>query len=110
MRAARAWALGGTCEQCPRAPVFPARCVEEEPIEWRDDAADEGGTWCPVFLWIERQSALKTWTMAERGHLPRAGGWQEQDAIVIEQIDIIGAAVERAKAQRAAEAAAQGEH
>lgn len=82
--------------------MFPVRCVEEDAIDWRDDAPEEGGTWCPVHLWIERQPALKDWTMAERGHLPRAGGWQEQDAIVIEQLEVIGNAVARVRAEAAA--------
>ena len=93
--------LGGTCSMCPRLPVFPARCVEPEPVEWRDDAPDEGGEICPVLLTQHHRDALRAWAMLERGLLPRAGGWAEQDAVWLQTIEAVEPAIARAKADLA---------
>lgn len=102
-------ALGGTCSTCPRRPDYPVRCVEEEPIQWRDDAADDGGTICPVLLTQLNDEYLKGWSMLERGLLPSGGGWSEQEAHWMQAFDAIGPAVSRATREATERARAQGD-
>lgn len=64
------------------------------------------GETCPVFLMSERVHAFRLLTMFDHGFLPRSGGWEDQDAIVIDQIEIVTAARSRVDAERAAERAA----
>lgn len=98
-RAARAWAAGGDCSMCPLAPVYPNRCVAEDPEElWRDDVEGDGGAECPVYLRQQFKNYFLAWTMVEKGILPAAGGWAQQPYHWVQAFETIGSAV--AKVQR----------
>jgi hypothetical protein len=99
-RAARAWAAGSHCGMCPRFPVYPRECVEPEPITWRDDVDDEGGTECPVFIGKRFEKYFFGWRQMEKGFLPHPGGWADQPAHWIEAFEIIGSVVAEAQARR----------
>ena len=99
-RAARAWAAGSHCGLCPRLPVFPRECVEPEPIVWRDDVDDAGGTECPVFLGREFEKFFFAWNLVEKGILPAAGGWGDQPYYWIQAFQVIGPIVAQAERER----------
>lgn len=93
MRAARARALGGGCSQCPNLPAYPAQCVAEEPMQWRDDAPEMEGRECPVWLGHRYENYFEIWRMYEKGFLPYEGPWTAQPAHVIRALKIIGTQV-----------------
>lgn len=92
--------LGGTCDYCPRRPDYPLRCIEPAPVAWRDDAEGVEGETCPVLLTQTEHEWLRAWAMFERGVLPRAGGWAEQDAAWVQAMEAVEPAVAKARADR----------
>lgn len=58
----------------------------------------------------QEQDALRTWRFFERGVLPRAGGWAEQDARFAQVIETIEPAVVRAREDLARRAQALRDH
>ena len=56
----------------------------------------DGGAVCPVYLGRALESWFTGWTMLERGILPHAGGWADQENTWTEAMDVIGAAVSAA--------------
>ena len=56
---------------------------------------------CPVFLAGERREIFAAWGWQQRGFLPHAGGWADQDARTVEQLDIVESAIARARAEQA---------
>jgi hypothetical protein len=104
-RAARAWAAGSDCSQCPHAPQYPARCVSDDAQElWRDDVEGEGGAECPVFLGQRFERYFTAWNMLEKGVLPESGGWAEQPYYWVQAFEVIGAALARAQREQMKEA------
>ncbi len=100
-RAARAWAAGGDCSQCPLAPVYPSKCVAEDPEEmWRDDVEGDGGAECPVFLGREFENYFVAFSFFEKGILPEAGGWAQQSHHWIQALKVIDPIVTYAQHER----------
>ena len=78
--------------------MYPAQCVEPEPIQWRDEI--EEGRECPVYLAGQYRELILARAMLEKGFLPAAGGWTEQPYHWVQALEIIGVQVAKVERER----------